>query len=127
MGRRCVMNEAAKNSKNRYQMNYHIQVPVSKGLKPLFQQIEEIRHEFGIEPSDDYFLVTHPETCKKGQRYHIVALIDYSRTDALKVLDDRMSEEEYIVHNISSSTDADGKVLTHEDGGLDDFAVEDIF
>lgn len=121
------MNEAAKNSKNRYQMDYQIQVPVSAGLIALFQQIEEIRSEFGIEPSSDYFLVMYPDTGKERQRYHIAALIDYSRTDALKVLDGRMSEEEYIVHNISSSSDADGNVLTNKDGGLDDFSVTDIF
>lgn len=120
------MNEAAKNSKNRYQMDYQIQVPVSAGLIALFQQIEEIRSEFGIEPLSDYFLVMSPDTGKKRQRYHI-ALIDYSRTDALKVLDGRMSEEEYIVRNISSSSDADGNVLTNKDGSLDDFSVTDIF
>lgn len=55
------------------------------------------------------------------------ALIYYSREDALLVLTGGMSEEDYIMRHICSTTDADGNVLTHEDGGLDDFAVEDIF
>lgn len=54
-------------------------------------------------------------------------MIYYSREDALLVLTGGMSEEDYIMRHICSTTDADGKVLTHEDGGLDDFAVEDIF
>lgn len=54
-------------------------------------------------------------------------MIYYSREDALLVLTGGMSEEDYIMRHIRSTTDADGKVLTHEDGGLDDFAVEDIF
>lgn len=120
------MNEAAKNSKNIYRMEYQLEVPVSEGLKPLFQQIEEIRSELGIEPSDEHFSVMFP--CgNKYIPYASKALIRYSREDALLVLTGGMSEEDYIMRHIGSTTDADGKVLTHEDGGLDNFAVEDIF
>lgn len=120
------MNEAAKNSKNMYRMEYQLEVPVSAGLKPLFQQIEEIRSELGIEPSADDFCVLFP--CgNKYTHYCAKALIYYSREDALLVLTGGMSEEDYIMRHICSTTDADGKVLTHEDGGLDDFSVEDIF
>lgn len=120
------MKEAAKNSKNRYQMEYQLEVPVSAGLKPLFQQIEEIRSELGIEPSDDHFSVMFP--CRnKYIRYRTKALIYYSREDALSVLTGGMSEEDYIMRHISSSTDKDGNILTDEDGGLDDFSVTDIF
>ena len=120
------MNEAAKNSKNIYRMEYQLEVPVSAGLKPLFQQIEEIRSELGIEPSDDDICVLFP--CeKKYIQYCAKALIYYSREDALSVLTGGMSEEDYIMRHIYSTTDADGKNLTHEDGGLDNFAVEDIF
>lgn len=120
------MNETAKNSKNIYRMEYQLEVPVSAGLKPLFQQIEEIRSELGIEPSADDFCVLFPHE-KKYIQYCAKALIYYSREDALLVLTGGMSEEDYIMRHICSTTDADGKVLTHEDGGLDDFAVEDIF
>lgn len=120
------MNEAAKNSKNIYRMDYQVQAPVSDGLKPLFQQIEEIRSELGIEPSDDDFYVLFP--CgNKYIPYATKALIRYSREDALLVLTGGMSDEDYIMRHIGSTTDADGNVLTHEDGGLDKFAVEDIF
>ena len=120
------MNEAAKNSKNIYRMEYQLEVPVSAGLKPLFQQIEEIRSELGIEPSADDTCVLFP--CgNKYTRCCAKALIYYSREDALLVLTGGMSEEDYIMRHICSTTDADGNVLTHEDGGLDDFAVEDIF
>lgn len=47
------MNEAVQNSKNIYTIEYQLQAPVSDGLSALFQQIEELRSEFGIEPSDN--------------------------------------------------------------------------
>lgn len=120
------MNEAAKNSKNIYRVDYQLEVPVSEGLKPLFQQLEEIRSELGIEPSDDDFCVLFP--CgNKYIPYATKALIRYSREDALSVLTGGMSDEEYIMRHIGSSTDKDGNILTDEDGGLDNFAVEDIF
>ena len=120
------MNEAAKNSKNIYRVEYQLEVPVSEGLKPLFQQIEEIRSELGIEPSDEHFSVLFP--CEnKYIPYASKALIHYSREDALSVLTGGMSDEDYIMRHIGSSTNKDGNILTDEDGGLDNFAVEDIF
>ena len=54
------MNEAVQNSKNIYTIEYQLQVPVSDGLSALFQQIEELRSEFGIEPSDNCIDVEIP-------------------------------------------------------------------
>lgn len=117
------MNEAAKNSKNIYSIEYQIKAPVADGLKPLFQQMEELRSEFGLDSWNDDFAVKTP-----GHRhYEDIALINYSREDALLVLTGSMSEEEYIMRHISLSTDADGNILTDEDGGLDSFSVKDIF
>lgn len=120
------MNALAKNSKNIYRIDYQLEVPVSEGLKPLFQQIEEIRSEFGIEPSDEHFLVMFP--CgNKYIPYASKALIRYSREDALSVLTGGMSDEDYIMRHIGSTTDKSGNILTDENGGLDNFVVEDIF
>lgn len=38
-----------------------------------------------------------------------------------------MSEDEYILRHIRASKDTNGNVLTDTNGGLDNFAVEDIF
>lgn len=121
------MNESAKNSTSIYQMDYQLEVPVSAGLKPLFQQIEEIRSELGIEPLDDHFCVLCPDTSKRTQRYNITALVNYSRKDARSVLAGDMSEDEYILRHICSSMGKDGNILTDGDAGLDNFSVKDIF
>ena len=121
------MNEAAKNSKNIYRMEYQLEVPVSAGLKPLFQQIEEIRSELGIKPSDDDFCVLYSDTGGKELDYYIKALVNYSQKDARSVLAGNMSEDEYILRHIRTSKDTNGNVLTDTNGGLDNFAVEDIF
>lgn len=117
------MNEAAKNSKNIYNIEYQIQIPVADGLKSLFQLMEEFRSELGLKPGNDDFSVKTPGHL----HYEDIALINYSREDALSVLTGSMSEEEYIMRHIGSSTDADGNILTDEDGGLDNFSVTDIF
>lgn len=120
------MNALAKNSKNIYRIDYQLEVPVSEGLKPLFQQIEEIRSEFGIEPSDEHFLVMFP--CEnKYIPYTNKALIYYSREDALSVLTGGMSEDDYIMRHISSCTDGEGNILTDKDSGLAKFSVTDIY
>ncbi|MDO5419066.1 MAG: hypothetical protein Q4F50_03260 [Bacteroides sp.] len=54
-------------------------------------------------------------------------MIYYSREDALLVLTGGMGDEDYAMRHIGSSTDKDGNILTDENGGLDNFAVEDIF
>lgn len=111
------MNALAKNSKNIYRMDYHIEVPVSEGLTPLLKQIVEIRSEFGLEPDKD-FGVLYPVPSKKTQLYRYRAMIRYSHKDALAVLSGRMSEDEYILRNIVSS---------EEKSRSGNFAVEDIF
>lgn len=123
------MNEVAKNSKNTYEVGYKIQVPVLDGLKLLFQQLEELRSEFGVEPSDEYFTVLRPTCDKKdkGSCSSLKALVNYSRTDALLVLNGKMNEDEYIMRHICSVWADDGLILTEEDGGLVNFAVTDIF
>lgn len=59
--------------------------------------------------------------------YRAKALIYYSREDALLVLTGGMGDEDYAMRHIGSSTDKDGNILTDENGGLDNFAVENIF
>lgn len=120
------MNALAKNSKNIYTMDYQIKAPVSDGLKVLFQQIEELRSEFGIEPSDTCVSVMLP-CVNKYIPYKTKALVYYSRKDALSVLAGNMSEDDYILRHISSSMDDKGNILTKEEGGLDKFSVTDIY
>ena len=120
------MNTLAKNSKNIYTIDYQITAPVSDGLKALFQQIEELRSEFGIEPSDDHFSVMLP-CVNKYIPYTNKALIYYSREDALSVLTGGMSEDDYIMRHISSCTDGEGNILTDKDSGLAKFSVTDIY
>ena len=120
------MNEAVQNSKNIYTIEYQLQVPVSDGLSALFQQIEELRSEFGIEPSDNCIDVEIP--CQnKYIHYTVKATIDYSRKDALSVLAGGMSEADYIMRHIASCTDDNGNILTGANGVLAKFSVTDIY
>lgn len=122
-----TLNGIVLKSKNVYQMEYNILVPVSSGLKQLFMLVEELRSEFGVEPGFDHFLVNSPCADNKYEdRFDMKALVNYSRPDALRVLNDNMSEEEYIKRHIRSLQNKDGKTFTDGNDRLTNVSIADI-
>ena len=93
-----AVDEWIKEHEYRYNMNYSISVPKASGLKILLKTAEEIYTETGLSPDEHITLLEDIKT--------YVSIL-YDRTDAKRLLNGEISEEEYLDLHVICFTQQD--------------------